>query len=788
VSLLELKSPGKIGLASCLVFVSTLIVVGCMGTAAWAQAVAGNEPERELSDKILVPHSWRRDHCLQSPIQITQIDARVEIRNQVASTLLEIALHNTAHTAEEAEFLIPVPANVTVHEFSFSGLPDSAKTEVLTADKARAIFDEIVRKLKDPALLEFAGMNLIRSSAFPLEANGRKTVRIRYEQLLVSKENRIDYVLPRSGNLGYTVPWNISFEIHSERPITAVYSPSHQLTISPSNKKRISGEVADAARGEPGDFRMSYLVESGDATASLYTWPDKRGNRGYFLFLAGFSERDLPAGQLDIKREITMVLDRSGSMSGEKFQQAKQALQQVLAGLQPGELFNIIAYNDKVESFQGAPIAKSPQAIKQARRFIDSLTARDGTNLHEALAVALRQPTAGKNTMPIVLFLTDGLPTVGITSEVEIRKLASEHNPQERRVFTFGVGYDVNTPLLDKVARLTRAFATFVIPGEDVEVKVGRVFKGLDGPQLADVELRALRPDGTIAERRITDLLPHSIPDLYQGDQLVLLGRYHGARQLRLRLTGRLGEQQREFEFKYNITRKRKPQNAFVGRLWASRKIAGLIEQIRDLGAETQSTNWRPGKPTGRPEANSALDARIKELTDEIVALSTEFGIITEYTSFLATESADFTDNDAIIDDAVDLLSERAMATRSGQSSWNQEGNLAFQRSQQSLNKTNKFYDAGGNVTSIHTVQQCRNESLYLRNGRWVEAKLLPQEKTIRPDRVIEFGSPAHLELVWKLVARNRQDALALDGDILIEVDGETLLVKASPGSGPDKD
>ena len=245
---------------------------------------------------------------------------------------------------------------------------------------------------------------------------------------------------------------------------------------------------------DPGSFRLSYLVDQGEVTASTFASPNSKSNGGHFLLLAGLPENPELEKQA-LKREVTLVLDRSGIMRGEKLDQVREAALQIIAGLGEGEAFNIITYNDSVNQFAPAPVHKSKQTEKQAAEYLKGITAQSGTNIHDALLTALRQEPVPK-MLPIVLFLTDGLPTVGQTSEVAIRDVATKANKHQRRIFTFGVGVDVNTPLLDKIATETRAKSTYVLPKEDVEMKVGQVFKRLEGPILADGKDRGVRQKG----------------------------------------------------------------------------------------------------------------------------------------------------------------------------------------------------------------------------------------------------------------------------------------------------
>jgi Ca-activated chloride channel family protein len=415
-----------------------------------------------------------------------------------------------------------------------------------------------------------------------------------------------------------------------------VYSPSHRLEVQRPDPHTILAKTVEEAVREPGPFRVTYLPEAGGVTASLLAYPDPKVGGGYFLLLAGLpAEAPAKRRTTAIKREVTLVLDRSGSMNGDKIKQVREAATQIIAGLENGESFNILPYNEAVDEFSPTPVEKNAQTEAAARKYLEGIQARGGTNIHDALVEALR-PKPQPEALPIVLFLTDGLPTVGNTSEAAIRDLAVKANPHKRLIFTFGVGVDVNTPLLDKLADQTRATATFVLPREDVEVKVGQVFRRLEGPVLADPELAVLDSANQPAVGRTRDLLPSRLPDLFSGDQLVLLGQYIGEDPLSFRLSGNYLGRKRTFSFNFTLD-KASTRNAFVPRLWASRKIGVLIDAIRSLGAD-QQFSAQPHPPV------NPNDPRMKELVDEVVRLSQEFGILTEYTAFLAREGNDLTD------------------------------------------------------------------------------------------------------------------------------------------------
>ena len=659
-------------------------------------------------------------------------------------------------------FRSPVPDGAVVRGFAYDGPHGPISAEVLPRDEAKRIYEQLVRRIRDPALVEFIGYNLIRSSVFPVEPRGKQRVRLTYEHLLEVDGNRVDYMLPRTESLSYAVPWKIKADIRAKRSISTIYSASHKLETKRVSEKQMRVKIRDEAQKEPGPFRLSYLLEVDGVTASMFAYPEKKVRGGYFLLLAGVpaeppKQSDKPA----IKREVTLVIDRSGSMRSEKIEQVKEAALQVIAGLREGEAFNILIYNNTVQKFSETPVIKTRKTEKAAAAYIEGMTAQGGTNIHDALKEALSQKPL-EDMLGIVLFLTDGLPTVGQTSEVVIRELATKHNPHNRRVFTFGVGVDVNAPLLERIADASRATAEFVLPREDVEVKVGKVFRRLTGPVLADPQLQVLAEDGGPALGRTRDIIPAKLPDLFEGDQLTLLGQYVGNEPVVFELSGNYLGSKRTFTFTFRFN-KASVNNGFVPRLWASRKIAELIDAVRQMGAD--------------PSA-SKDDPKVKELVDEIVRLSTEFGILTEYTAFLAREGTELGRRDEILREAGTSLESRAMRSRSGLDAVNQGFNMGRQKAQSTLNVRNYFYDEKMNRVEIANVQQINDRAYYYKRDRWVDSYIVETESQTRPDRTIEFGTDEFFELVHKLARNNRQAAVSLRGDILLVMDGETILVK----------
>jgi Ca-activated chloride channel homolog len=744
---------------------------------------AQQRPSRAWAANVVIPQARSfRTMPGSDVVFVTDVTARIDILEQVATTTLEIGLRNRSNRPQETELIVPVPNGAAVRDFTIQGKAAEAPAQLLPADEARKLYASIVAKLRDPGLLQFAGNDILRTSVFPVPPGGTQRIRIVYEHVLVADGARVDYVLPRTDALTYAMPWKISARIRTKQAIAAVYSPSHPISVTRSATNTVTATVPDQGANEPGSFQLSYLRATPGVSASLLAYPEAGTDGGFFLLLVGVPSRAASGIQApSIRRELTLVLDRSGSMRGNKIEQVRESALQILAGLEDGERFNLITYNDAVESFSPLPVEKNAVAIEAATRYLNGLKAQGGTNLHGALVEALRQKPSAE-FLPLVLFLTDGLPTVGERSEVAIRDVAIKGNPHKRRVFTIGVGVDVNTPLLDRIATSTRAKATFILPGEDVEVKVGQVFRRLKGPVLTSPALLATSsrdtPPISSGRPRVSAVYPRTIDDLFDGDQLVVLGRYHGPQPLAFELKGNYLGQAKTFRFRFGLD-KATVRNAFVPRLWASRKIAFLTDEIRAAGADRE---------LGESPDALANDPRLKELVDEIIRLSTKYGILTEYTAFLAEEGTDLSEAAFRVNfgKAAEKFQQRAFDTRAGVGAVNQELNNGSQRKQFRANFRNRFLDDRMKSIEIRAVQQTGDRTYFARGAKslpgvgraaWVDSRLLARLAEVKPAVTLVRGSVEYQSLAHILATSGRQGALALDGNLLLLVKGEVILI-----------
>jgi Ca-activated chloride channel family protein len=413
------------------------------------------------------------------------------------------------------------------------------------------------------------------------------------------------------------------------------------------------------------------------------------------------------------------VFDRSGSMSGEKIEQAKEALRFILENLNPDDRFAVIAFSDYVEAYEAKLEPVTSDAVSRATAWASRLTATGGTDIDAVLSTAfpLFEPT---DRPRFLVFLTDGEATAGETDPVAIAANARTSNTAGARVFVFGVGYDVNTVLLDQLASENRGTTTYVLPGESLEVSLSTFYQKIASPVLADTDLEIVGIDAF-------DLFPRILPDLFRGSQLLVLGRYRGSGEARITVSGQVEGIPTAF-----TTLRSFPEvaleTAFLPRLWAGRKIAHLLSQIRLYGESD-------------------------ELVDEVIALSKTNGIITPYTSFLVDEGTLDAEEMA---DAV----RAAAAPQSGASAV--AGASALQKLAQA-----ETVPAQADVERLRVVG---DRTYYLRDGVWTDSAYAGEE-TIR----IAVYSDAYFDLTEILPWIGPH--LAVGGRIIIAVGGAFLEV-----------
>ncbi|HEV2835693.1 MAG TPA: VIT and VWA domain-containing protein, partial [Pyrinomonadaceae bacterium] len=533
-----------------------------------------------------------------------------KISSQVATTHVEQVFRNDTGFTLEGTYFFPIPETASIAEFAIWDGDKRLVGEVRTREEARRIYDEIVRRQRDPGLLEYAGRDLFQASIFPILPNSDKKLEITYTQVVRAEGGTVSYRYPlgtgrQLAQIG-TVAGRV--ELESKDPLRNIYSPTHNIDVKRSTDRRSLVSFESESGKEPQDFQLFYTLSKDDFGLTLLTHREP-GKQGYFLLM--LSPKDDWSDQEYSAKDVVFVVDTSGSMAEEgKMEKARAALLYGVRILRPQDRFNIVSFAGEERLMEAGLIAADDKGRQRGEAFVKSLKPVGGTNINQSLLSSLSQFTDDNRQRPkMVVFMTDGLPTVGVTNVTQIVDNVRKASKPGLRLFTFGVGYDVNTALLDKLASENGGVADYVEPKEDLEIKVSNFFTKVNFPVLTDLKIDF--------GGATTDLIyPRGIPDLFRGSQVTLIGRYNNEADLdkvRLTLTGHAVGSARTYAYDSLSFPLRNENNDYLPRLWATRRVGWLMEQVRTNGEQ-------------------------KELRDEIVDLGTRYGIVTPYTSYLALE------------------------------------------------------------------------------------------------------------------------------------------------------
>lgn len=535
----------------------------------------------------------------------------VEIDNQLATTRVEQVFVNEGERPAEGTYIFPLPRGATVSGLVMyvDGKPIQAK--ILDADEARDIYEEIVRQLRDPALLEYIGRDAIQASVFPIQPHDEIKIEIEYNHILPVENGLVRYVYPLRTDQFSKFPvqnLSVNVEVTSNDKISSVYSPSHRIALSREDDFHFRAGYEATQVHEVSDFVLYYGLASETINVNLLTYRESASEPGFFLLLVA-----PPIGTEDVRvvpKDVIIVLDQSGSMFGEKWEQARDATKYVLDNLNSEDRFNIVAFSTGWRIYSNDLEGLSD--VEGAKQWVSTLEAIGGTDIDGGLKQAFSMADPDRQT--VILFLTDGVPTEGETDVEDILENAEANAPDKIRIFTFGVGDDVDTFLLDRLNEIFRGAGSYVRPNERIDEEVSVLYNKISSPVMTNLELEV---DGDVV---LEDMYPgEPLPDLFLGSQLIVAGRYRGEGDATVTLTGEVNGEKRTFVYDRLEFQDNAGGEALIPRLWATRKIGALMNSIR-------------------------LNGENPELIDSIVRLSLRYGIITPYTSFLIEEDDIFTE------------------------------------------------------------------------------------------------------------------------------------------------
>lgn len=576
--------------------------------ALWTAALLLAIAAPAFAQGIVIP-----DDPKLPPLSLVHHRVKVDIDRQGATTTVEQVFLNNTDRQLEAQFVFPIPRGAAMSRFTMLMNGKEKPGEIVEKDKARQIYNSIVNRAKDPGLLEYLGGELFRANIFPILPRGSQTITLRFEQVLPAQDSLVGYVYPvrAAQKHGPVVQGEFTFDatIKSAVPILNVYSPSHGINVARANDREAKVTFSDRRATLDKDFQLYYGLGDKEIGLNLVTYRPDPKQPGYFMLLLA-PKSTLQAERI-VERDLVFVVDTSGSMAGDKIKQARSALKFLVGKLNDGDRFNIVSFSSFAESWQKGLVSAKDRR-EDALKYAETLLAQGGTDIAGALDTAVSCLGTDPARPSYIVFMTDGKPTMGETTDArkilaKVTAAKGRPNGDSIRLFTWGVGYDVDTHLLDDLANTGGGVSEYVRPEEDIAAKVAAFANKASQPVLVGLDLKVLGEKVQLA-----NLLPRALPDLYAGGQLVLLGRYTGDGDVAFELTGKVNGKVEKFVYESKFAAA-EAKGQFIELLWAQRRIGHLLDQIR-------------------------LHGETKELVDDVIRLSKEYGIQTPYTSQLILE------------------------------------------------------------------------------------------------------------------------------------------------------
>lgn len=689
--------------------------------------------------------------------KIKSLEVNARLDGSVAQVQVSQSFVNTGSGVMQVAFVFPLPYDGAIDRLTLLVDGKEMPAKLLSKEEARRRYEEIVRKNQDPALLEWLGSGMFQTSVFPVPPGAERKVVLGYTQVCRRDQGVTDFLFPLA-TAKYTAEAvekiSLRVTIESDAKIKSVYSPTHAVEVR-RESKRATVEYVAKKEVPSSDFRLLCDTHNGKLSAKVLSYRPTTKDDGYFLLLA--DPQIIDESEKHPAKTVVFVVDRSGSMSGEKIEQAKGAARFFVQNLRKGDLFNVIAYDDRIESFRPELQRYDDKSRAEALGFVESIYAGGSTNINGALTAALDQ-LKDSSRPNYVLFLTDGLPTTGETNEGKIVANAQSNNRVRARIAAFGVGYDVNARLLDRLVRMNFGRSEYVRPNENIEDRVARLYRRMESPVLTDVKFEFVRDEAKTEDGPVVNrAYPRDAFDLFAGEQLVIVGRYKKAGHTEVRVDGKVGADAQQFAFPAELAKSSRDDSfAFIEKLWATRRVGEIIDELD-------------------------LKGKNDELVKELVELSTRHGILTPYTSFLADETVNIhavTANAARARDELKQL-EDAAAGIAGVAQRAAKG--ALQSAAQPAAPTggaygNSYIDSRTDRrVEVTTNRNVGNKSFFYREQRWVDSSATDEQ--IRNAKRFRQFSDEYFELAAKH-GRALSQYLVSDEPVLVNLDGEAYLIE----------
>ncbi len=558
-------------------------------------------------------------HGAQAVPVVDYMHISADVNNGYAVTIVEEKLTNTLDIPAEDEFRFLIPDEAFISGFTLIINGKEYVADVLPQKEAQEKFEEAASQGRSAGLLESRNKNMF-SYSLSFEAGQSIIVKLKYEQAIKKSLGNFEYVLfLRNTDTTHSInSLSVNLTISSLNDITTLETPG----FTGASKKYLSatsGRISYSANAMPDtDLTVVYTTNNPQLNGDMLFY--NMGGQGYMMHVFSPNETDL--GTTALSKDIVFVIDKSGSMSGEKIAQVKSVFTKIISDLPPDDYFNVIFFDTDMRRYSSSLMEANTKNKADAANFVNSLDANGGTNINQALLDAVGMFNTDSNRVPIIVFLTDGEPTEGITSPYVIRKNIKDANKAKVSIFTiaFGIDNEANYDFLKALSLENYGKAQRFFQEGKVEEEMTDFYKTISTPLITDM---------SFTYNAVSDVVNTGQFNLFAGSDAIVLGKYSGS-IITSDVAAKTRTGSRNFKNSFNAASK--PENSFIPRLWAYTRIKKLMDRI-DVEGETDT------------------------LVSSVTSISLEFKFVTLYTSLFVEVPKNATKTTAT---AIDAKAEAA--------------------------------------------------------------------------------------------------------------------------------
>jgi len=439
-----------------------------------------------LSTVFAVASAQETTTTVEEGITSVSMSINADIQNNYATTTITQTLKNTGSVEEEASFTFTIPTDGFLSQFKLEINGTTFVSKVVEKASAEEQYSSAVKNNKTASIVGTGSSSLNTFDySINLKADQEVTYHLVYEEYLARYKGNYTYTIPLTqnsfpdeGDFGIYV--NMESVSDFKKIVTPEYNTSAIETIL---GKKGSVTLLPETRVFSEDFTIVYSIEAYPIEGYMLNYVI--GDQGYFFHVFAPTLEDL--GGEALGKDIIFVIDKSGSMSGTKMTQTKDAFKSIVDDLQETDRFNIVVFSDTITEWKTEMVDANSENIESAKTYIEEIEANGATNIDGAMTTGLGNLEAESENVPIVCFLTDGVPTSGTTNTASIRENVQAANTMGASVFCLGFGNDCDFDLLDAMALENEGTATKILEATDASDQILGYYDTFSTPLVSDI-------------------------------------------------------------------------------------------------------------------------------------------------------------------------------------------------------------------------------------------------------------------------------------------------------------